>query len=319
MSKYILEFEQTIKAIEDKIVKLETSSNSTGMDNTETISNLKTQLSREINNTYTNLTRWQKVELARHPLRPHGVDYINNIVTDWVELHGDRKFADDKSIIAGFGKIENIKYAIIAQEKGRGTKDKVFRNFGMPKPEGYRKALRIMKLSEKFNLPVLTIIDTPGAYPGIGAEERGQAEAIADNLIKMSSLNVPIISLVIGEGASGGALAIGLADRILCLQYSWYSVISPEGCASILFGDTDKNKEAAESLRLTSSDLFEMNIADKIIDEPLGGIHHNPNYVYDTVKNVIVNETKYLNKLSKKLLIEERLNKYNNIGMFTNE
>ena len=301
------------------IVKLEVSSISTGMDNTEIISNLKIQLSREINNTYENLTRWQKVELARHPLRPHSVDYIENIVTNWIELHGDRKFADDKSIIAGFGEIENNKYAIIAQEKGRGTKDKLFRNFGMPKPEGYRKALRIMKLAEKFNLPILTLIDTPGAYPGIGAEERGQAEAIADNLIKMSSLNVPIISLVIGEGASGGALAIGLADRILCLEYSWYSVISPEGCASILFGDTGKNKEAAESLRLTSSDLFEMNIADKIIDEPLGGIHHNPNLIYKKVKNAIINETKYLTKLSKKLLIEERLNKYNNIGVFINE
>ena len=305
--------------IEDKIRKLSSTSDATGMDNSESIKILQIELEREISNTYSNLSRWQKVELARHPSRPHALDFINNITSDWIELHGDRKFADDNSIVSGFGIINNIKFAIIGQEKGRNTKDKVFRNFGMTKPEGYRKALRIMKLAEKFNLPILTLIDTPGAYPGIGAEERGQAQAIADNLLQMSTLNVPIISLVIGEGASGGALAIGLSDKIICLENSWYSVISPEGCATILFGDTEKNKEAAESLRVTSLDLFDMNIADKIIDEPLGGIHHNPMIVYKETINIITNEVKFLLKKSKKDLLDERMSKYNNIGVFTNE
>ena len=319
MSKYILEFEKPIKILEDKILKLKSTASSTGLDNSDLINNLEADLNREINNIYSNLSRWQKVEIARHPLRPHTTDYIKNILTDWIEIHGDRKFADDKSIIAGFGKINNIKVALIGQEKGRNTKQKVFRNFGMPKPEGYRKALRVMKLAEKFNLPIITFIDTPGAYPGIGAEERGQAQAIADNLIEMSSLNVPIVSIVIGEGASGGALAIGLADKIICLENSWYSVISPEGCASILFGDTNKNIEAAESLKVTSNDAFEMNIADKIIEEPIGGIHHDPNIVYDKIIESVTQEIVELSKISKKQLLDKRMAKYNRMGMFIDE
>ena len=319
MSNYILDFEKNIKSIDDKIKNLQNNTLSTGIDNSQTIKMLNAEFEREKKNIYNNLSRWQKVEIARHPLRPHSVDFISNIVTDWIELHGDRKFADDKSIIAGFGKINNTKFGIIAQEKGRNTKDKLYRNFGMPKPEGYRKALRLMKLSEKFNIPILTLIDTPGAYPGIGAEERGQSQAIADNLINMSLLNVPIISLVIGEGASGGALAIGLSDRIICLEYSWYSVISPEGCASILFGDTEKNKEAAESLQLTSKDLYDLNIADRIIDEPLGGIHHDPKTVYADLVNVISTEIKFLKNICKKDLLEQRMTKYNNMGVFSNE
>ena len=318
MSKYILDFEKSIRSIEDKIISIENSTNKNDLTNNTLIS-LRSQLDREIVNTYSNLSRWQKVQLARHPERPHAIDYIKHIVQDWLELHGDRKFADDKSIITGFGYINNIKCAIIAQEKGKNTKDRLFRNFGMPKPEGYRKALRIMKLAEKFHLPVITLIDTPGAYPGIGAEERGQSQAIADNLLNMSLLKVPIISLVIGEGASGGALAIGLSDRILCLENSWYSVISPEGCASILFGDTSKNKEAAESLKLTSEDLYELNIADIIIDEPVGGIHHNPSEVYIKVVDILCKEINYLTKLSVKDLINQRMNKYDNIGKFLNE
>ena len=318
MSKYILDFEKSIRSIEDKIISIENSTNKNDLTNNTLIS-LRSQLDREIVNTYSNLSRWQKVQLARHPERPHAIDYIKHIVQDWLELHGDRKFADDKSIITGFGYINNIKCAIIAQEKGKNTKDRLFRNFGMPKPEGYRKALRIMKLAEKFHLPVITLIDTPGAYPGIGAEERGQSQAIADNLLNMSLLKVPIISLVIGEGASGGALAIGLSDRIVCLENSWYSVISPEGCASILFGDTSKNKEAAESLKLTSSDLYELNIADIIIDEPIGGIHHNPSEVYIKVVDILCKEINYLTKLSVKDLINQRMNKYDNIGKFLNE
>ena len=318
MSKYILDFEKSIRSIEDKIISIENSTNKNDLTNNTLIS-LRSQLDREIVNTYSNLSRWQKVQLARHPERPHAIDYIKHIVQDWLELHGDRKFADDKSIITGFGYINNIKCAIIAQEKGKNTKDRLFRNFGMPKPEGYRKALRIMKLAEKFHLPIITLIDTPGAYPGIGAEERGQSQAIADNLLNMSLLKVPIISLVIGEGASGGALAIGLSDRILCLENSWYSVISPEGCASILFGDTSKNKEAAESLKLTSEDLYELNIADIIIDEPVGGIHHNPSEVYIKVVDILCKEINYLTKLSVKDLINQRMNKYDNIGKFLNE
>ena len=318
MSKYILDFEKSIRSIEEKIHSIENSSNQNDLTSNTLIS-LKSQLDREITNTYSNLNRWQKVQLARHPERPHSIDYIENIVEDWLELHGDRKFADDKSIITGFGYINNIKCAIIAQEKGRNTKDRLYRNFGMPKPEGYRKALRIMKLAEKFQLPVITLIDTPGAYPGIGAEERGQSQAIADNLLNMSLLKVPIISIVIGEGASGGALAIGLSDKILCLENSWYSVISPEGCASILFADTSRNKDAAESLKLTSEDLYEMNIADTIIEEPLGGIHHNPNEVYKNVVDILCKDINYLTNLSVKDLINQRMSKYDNIGKFLDE
>ena len=318
MSKYILDFEKPIKQLDDKINSLIESSSNSGIDASQSIKNLQDQLNREKNTIYSNLSRWNKVEIARHPDRPHFIDYINNIIDDWIELHGDRKYADDSSIMSGFGKINNNKYAIIGQEKGRNTKEKVYRNFGMARPEGYRKALRIMKLAEKFKIPILTFIDTPGAYPGIGAEERGQSEAIASNLFNMSLLNVPIISIVIGEGASGGALAIGLTDRILCLEYSWYSVISPEGCASILFSDIGKNKEAAESLQLTSDDLYKLNISDQIIPEPLGGAHHNPSEVYQSVKTIITNEMKYLNKLSTKELLKLRMEKYNNMGIYTN-
>ena len=319
MSQYTLEFEKPLKELHDRIIHAKSLNTSSGVNNEELIKSLESQLLREKNNIYSNLSRWQKVEVARHPMRPHSSDYIHNIATEWVEIHGDRKYSDDKAIIAGFGIIDNIKYAIIGQEKGRTTKEKLKHNFGMSKPEGYRKALRIMKLAEKFNLPIISFIDTPGAYPGIGAEERGQSQAIADNLFEMSTLTVPIISIVIGEGASGGALAIGLADRIICLEYSWYSVISPEGCASILFGDPSFNRDAAELLKVNSRDLFDMNIADKIINEPLGGAHNDEYMVYNSVKDVIANEYKYLKSLSKSKLVEERIKKYNNIGVYKDE
>ena len=314
MSKYILEFEKPIKKIEDEIQALKTSSVSTGINVDDKLNDLYDLLNEEYVRIYSNLTRWQKVELARHNNRPHSSDYINLITDNWLELHGDRKFADDPSILAGIGIINNKRFIIIGHEKGRGTKDKLYRNFGMAKPEGYRKALRVMKLGEKFNLPIVTLIDTPGAYPGIGAEERGQAQAIADNLFNMSSIEVPIISIVIGEGASGGALAIGLADKIFCLENTWYSVISPEGCASILFHDTTKAKDAANSMKVSSDDLLEMGIADKIISEPLGGAHNNYNEMANILKNTILDETNILLKLSKKELIENRMNKYDNIG-----
>mgnify|MGYP001314520466 FL=1 len=319
MSQYTLEFEKPLKELHDRIIHAKSLNSTSGVNNEELIKSLESQLLREKNNIYSNLSRWQKVEVARHPMRPHSSDYIKNITTEWVEIHGDRKYSDDKAIIAGFGVIDNIKYAIIGQEKGRTTKEKLKHNFGMSKPEGYRKALRVMKLAEKFNLPIISFIDTPGAYPGIGAEERGQSQAIADNLFEMSTLTVPIISIVIGEGASGGALAIGLADRIICLEYSWYSVISPEGCASILFGDPSFNKDAAELLKVNSRDLFDMNIADKIINEPLGGAHNDEYMVYNSVKDVIANEYKYLKSLSKSKLVEERIKKYNNIGVYKDE
>ena len=316
MSNYILEFEKPLQVIEQKIEELELVSIKTGTDVSATINDLEKELENKKNEIYSSLSRWEIVQLARHPNRPISSDIIKHISSYWLEIHGDRKYADDSSMICGFGKINNKKVAIIGQEKGRKTKDKLFRNFGMAKPEGYRKALRIMKLAEKFKLPILTFIDTPGAYPGIGAEQRGQSQAIADNLFNMSLIKVPMISIIIGEGASGGALAIGLTDKILCLENSWYSVISPEGCASILFGDTAKNKEAADSLQLTSEDLFNLNIADRIIPEPLGGAHHNPSEVYKNVKEFLTNEINYLRKLSIKDLIENRMNKYNNIGTY---
>ena len=319
MSQYTLEFEKPLKELHDRIIHAKSLNSTSGVNNEDLIKSLESQLLREKNNIYSNLSRWQKVEVARHPMRPHSSDYIKNITTEWVEIHGDRKYSDDKAIIAGFGVVDNIKYAIIGQEKGRTTKEKLKHNFGMSKPEGYRKALRVMKLAEKFNLPIISFIDTPGAYPGIGAEERGQSQAIADNLFEMSTLAVPIISIVIGEGASGGALAVGLADRIICLEYSWYSVISPEGCASILFGDPSYNKDAAELLKVNSRDLFDMNIADKIINEPLGGAHNDEFMVYNSVKDVIANEYKYLKSLSKSKLVEERIKKYNNIGVYKDE
>ena len=314
MSKFILEFEKPIKKIEDEIQDLKSSSISTGINVDDKLKVLQNKLNEEYIEIYSNLTRWQKVELARHSERPHTLDYIKLITDDWIELHGDRKYADDPSIISGVATIDDKRFIIIGHEKGRGTKDKLFRNFGMAKPEGYRKALRIMKLGEKFNIPIITFIDTPGAYPGIGAEERGQAQAIADNLFNMSLINVPIISIVIGEGASGGALAIGLADKIFCLENTWYSVISPEGCASILFHDTAKAKDAANSMKVSSDDLLEMGIADMIIDEPLGGAHNNYNEMANILKSVILKESQKLLAISKEDLIKNRMDKYNNIG-----
>ena len=320
MSKYILEFEKPIKRIEDEIQALKTSSISTGINVDDKLNELQNKLNQEYIKIYSNLTRWQKVELARHSDRPHTSDYINLITDNWIELHGDRKFADDPSILAGIATINNKRFILIGHEKGRGTKDKLYRNFGMAKPEGYRKALRVMKLGEKFNLPIITLIDTPGAYPGIGAEERGQAQAIADNLFHMSLIEVPIISIVIGEGASGGALAIGLADKIFCLENTWYSVISPEGCASILFHDTTKAKDAANSMKVSSDDLLEMGIADKIINEPLGGAHNNYDEMANILKNTILEETDLLLKITTEELINNRNDKYNKIGHIeTNE
>ena len=315
---YILDFELPLKDIDDKIKLLLSTSSNTGIDVQDKIEELKDQLTVKTEEVYNNLSRWEIVQLARHPKRPHSSDYINMMFEYWFELHGDRLFFDDPSIMCGIGIIEGTRFFIIAQEKGRGTKDKLFRNFGMPKPEGYRKAARIMKLAEKFNFPIITIIDTPGAYPGIGAEERGQGEAIASNLILMSNLKVPVISAVIGEGASGGALAIGLSDRILCLKNTWYSVISPEGCASILFRDSSKADAAADAMKVTSKDLLAMGIADKIINEPNGAAHIDPISTCLELKRGIIETYDEIKQIPCEELITKRMEKYNNIGEWTN-
>jgi len=316
-TKYIYDFEKPLIDIQTQIDELESTSMNTGVDVSLKINDLKQALHQESIQIYSNLSRWQKVQLSRHPDRPHAKDYIESITDYWFELHGDRKFGDDTAIISGIAEIEHMKVAIIGQEKGRGTKEKLKRNFGMPRPEGYRKALRIMKLAEKFNFPVITLIDTPGAYPGIGAEERGQAEAIATNLFEMSALRVPIVSVVIGEGASGGALAIGLTDKILCMENTWYSVISPEGCASILYRDAAMSEQAAESMKVTSIDLYEMGIADEIIKEPLGGAHRDYKESAKNVKDSIISNIKNLKQLSAETLIEQRKFKYDKIGAWT--
>lgn len=316
-NKYIYDFEKPLDEIQIKINELKTTSIKTGVDMTLKLNDLEKQLNDESIKIYSSLTRWQKVQLARHPDRPHAKDYIDKITSYWLELHGDRKYADDKAIISGIAKIDKHKVVIIAQEKGRGTKDKVYRNFGMPNPEGYRKALRVMKLAEKHKIPVITLIDTPGAYPGIGAEERGQAEAIASNLFEMSRLEIPIISIVIGEGASGGALAIGLTDKILCMENTWYSVISPEGCASILYRDASMSEQAADSMKVTSIDLNEMGIADEIIKEPLGGAHRDADQSAENLKNAIISNLNKLNEYSISELIDNRQFKYDKIGSWT--
>ena len=249
---YKLDFERPLKEISNKIQLLESTSINTGINVDNQIEKLKDELIIQSKNIYNNLSRWQIVQLARHPDRPHAKDYIKLMTNYWLELNGDRLYRNDPSIISGIALIDGFRFVVVGQEKGRGTKDKLYRNFGMPKPEGYRKAARMMRLAEKYGIPVLTIIDTPGAYPGIGAEQRGQGQAIAENLILMSGLKVPIISAIIGEGASGGALAIGLSDSIICLKNSWYSVISPEGCASILFRDSSMAEKAADAMQVTS-------------------------------------------------------------------
>jgi acetyl-CoA carboxylase carboxyl transferase subunit alpha len=286
----------------------------TGVDVTSSIQQLEVELLAKKTSIYDNLSRWERVQLARHPKRPYSSDYIERIADEWIELHGDRYFSDDTAIIGGIGKISGQAFVIIGQEKGRGTKNKLYRNFGMPRPEGYRKALRLMKLAEKFNIPVLTIIDTIGAYPGLGAEERGQAEAIARNLFEMARLNVPIISFVIGEGASGGALGVGVADRLLCFENTWYSVISPEGCASILFRDATRASEAADSMKVTAQDLFDFGIADKIIPEPDGGAHLNYDESAIIMKDVVLEEYATLKTKTNEQLIDDRMVKYEKMG-----
>ena len=319
MSNYILEFESPLKEIEDKIDSLKATGIKTGMDVSEGISQLEYSLIAKREEIYSNLSRWERVQLARHPNRPHSIDYIERIADYWFELHGDRCYADDAAMVCGVAKIDNINMIIISQEKGRGTKNKVKHNFGMPRPEGYRKAFRLMKLAEKFNLPVLTIIDTPGAYPGLGAEERGQAEAIARNLFEMSKLKVPILSVVIGEGASGGALGIGVCDLMICFENTWYSVISPEGCASILFRDSDRAPDAADAMMVTAADIKELGIADIVLEEPNGGNHINYDSAADLLKSSILKSFVDLLNIDPEVRIKNRITKFEKMGRWNNE
>jgi acetyl-CoA carboxylase carboxyl transferase subunit alpha len=314
MGKTVLDFEKPIFELEEKLEEMRESSSS--LDIEKDILRLESKVSQLKEELYKDLTRWQRVQLARHPDRPFTLDYINLMTDDFEELHGDRHYADDKAVVGGFAKLGKFKVMIIGQQKGRDTKSNVYRNFGMANPEGYRKALRLMKLAEKFNKPVITLIDTPGAYPGLEAEERGQAEAIARNLYEMSKLRVPIIVVIIGEGASGGALGIGVGNRILMLQNCWYSVISPESCSSILWRSWDYKEQAAEALKLTAPDLLEQKIVDRIIEEPLGGAHKDHEAAAANLKSALIQELSSLVKLKPDKLVQDRIEKFGNIGEF---
>ena len=313
-----LDFEKPIEDIEEKILLLKNSTSASLVDLNSDIEKLQLKKNTLIKKIFSKLTPWQITQIARHPMRPYTKDYIDNICDSFIELHGDRTFADDQSVIAGLAKIDNIKCVIIGNQKGRDTKEKIKRNFGMSKPEGYRKALRIMKLAEKFNLPIITFIDTPGAYPGIDAEKRGQSEAIGRNIFEMSDLKIPIISIIIGEGGSGGALALSVADKIMMLQYSIYSVISPEGCASILWKDAKMADKAADILGITSERLLNLGLIDSIIDEPIGGAHRDRNEIYKTIKNSIKSNLETLQQPVSQLL-KNRQYKLNNYGSFIDQ
>ena len=313
--RFYLEFEKSLEILDEKISFKESLTDPPSHIAKE-IAKLHEQRLHEINKIHSNLNRWQRVQLARHPQRPYSLDYINDIVDEFFEIHGDRLFGDDHAVVVGFGKIESTSVAIIAQQKGRDTKENLYRNFGMMNPEGYRKAMRVMKIAEKFKIPVITFMDTPGAYPGIGAEERGQGEAIAKNLLEMSSLKVPIISIVIGEGASGGALGIGICDKFLMMQNSWYSVISPEGCASILFRDASKAEAAAEALKVTPNDMVDMGVCDDIITEPNGGAHRDMLSASANLKEAIINSLDGLMKIDNEKFIDLRIDKYDKLGVF---
>jgi len=311
-----LDFEKPIIELEKKIGELKKFTDSEEMDLSGEIKELEKKAEKLKKEIFANLTPWQRIQLVRHPRRPYTLDYINLIMDDFQELHGDRSFSDDKAIVGGLAKLAGQPIVIIGHQKGRDTKENLRRNFGMSHPEGYRKSLRIMKLAEKFGLPVITFIDTPGAYPGIGAEERGQAGAIAENLREMSHLKVPIVSLVIGEGGSGGALGLGIGDKVLMLENAVYSVISPEGCAAIIWKERSKAPEAAKALNLTAQDLLGLGIIDEIIPEPLGGAHQDYAGSASNLKKALKSNLEELAKLSGSELIEKRYSKYRKMGKF---
>jgi acetyl-CoA carboxylase carboxyl transferase subunit alpha len=317
MNLNFLDFEQPIAELEAKIDDLRHSVSDNGLDLNEEIHQLRNKSRQLTQQIFGKLTDWQVVQLSRHPQRPYTLDYVRNMCDEFHELHGDRAFADDEAIVGGLARIDGIPVMIIGHEKGRDTNEKIRRNFGMPKPEGYRKALRLMKMAERFGLPILTFIDTPGAYPGINAEERGQSEAIARNLIEMAELKVPVLCTVIGEGGSGGALAIGVGDVTMMMQYSVYSVISPEGCASILWKSADKASEAAKALGMTAQRLLELGLVDEIVGEPLGGAHRHPEQAAENLKQKLLSQLKHLQAMPVDDLVKRRYERYMRYGHFT--
>ncbi len=316
MGLNFLDFERPIAELEAKIDELRFVGDDAKINISEEIERLKSKSESVTRSIFSNLSSWQVTQLARHPQRPHTSDYIAKISPDFRELHGDRMFADDPAIVGGLGRLDGVPVVLIGHQKGRDTKMRVRRNYGMPKPEGYRKALRLMVLAEKFHLPVVTLIDTPGAYPGVGAEERGQSQAIARNLFVMSRLSTPIVSAVIGEGGSGGALAVGLSDRLIMLEYSVYSVISPEGCASILWKSADNAEDAADSMGITSGRLQELGLVDEVLKEPLGGAHRAPAAMAEALKNAIIANLQRLNLLDTDELLAQRQERLKSYGRF---
>ncbi len=312
-----LDFELPIKELEEQLEKCQIIGEESDVDVTETCRQIEKKLNETRKDIYKNLTAWQRVQLSRHPNRPYTLDYIRAICGDtFLEMHGDRTVKDDKAMIGGLGKIGDQSFMFIGQQKGYNTKTRQYRNFGMANPEGYRKALRLMRSAEKFGIPVISLIDTPGAYPGIEAEQRGQGEAIARNILEMTRLKVPIIVVIIGEGASGGALGIGVGDAVLMLENTWYSVISPESCSSILWRSWEYKEQAAEALKLTATDMKKLKLIDEIVKEPIGGAHSNREKAFDIVKNKIVKHYEELKKLSPKELVEKRMAKYGEMGVF---
>jgi len=316
MPTYTLDFERPILEVEAKIQELKQFAQTEQVDFSTEIARLERKIARLQEEVFANLTPWQRTQIARHPNRPYGMDYIRQMLTDFIELHGDRAYADDKAIVGGLARLDGMPLVVIGHQKGRDTKEKLARNFAMANPEGYRKALRLMKMAEKFQKPVLTLVDTPGAYPGIGAEERGQAEAIARNLREMSELQVPIVVVITGEGGSGGALGIAIGDRVLMLEYAIYSVISPEGCASILWRDPSKAPEAAAAMGITADTLSRLKLIDEIVPEPVGGAHRNHQEMASTLKGFLLRAFDELRGLPVDTLLEQRYQKFRRMGVF---
>lgn len=314
-----LDFEKPILELERKIEELKRFSSDKQINVSEEIKTLEKKADQIKKEIFTNLTAWQRIQIARHPQRPYSLDYIKTIIEGFIELHGDRSFSDDMAIVGGLGKINGITVMVVGQQKGRDIKENLLRNFGMPHPEGYRKAQRLFKMAEKFKAPIICLIDTPGAYPGVGAEERGQAHIIAENQLVMSKLKVPVIVVVIGEGGSGGALGIGVGDVVLILENAYYSVISPEGCAAILWKDRAKAPQAAEALKLTSQDLLKLGIVDKVVPEPLGGAHRDSVKIAETLKQYIVEELQRLIEIPESRLVDDRYKRFRKLGVFSEE
>jgi acetyl-CoA carboxylase carboxyl transferase subunit alpha len=313
---FYLDFERPIAEMEKKIEEIKAYASSEGMDMSEEVRRLEERLRKLEKEIYSNLTRWQRVQIARHPKRPYTLDYIEMTMTDFVELHGDRLFGDDHAVVGGLARLNGEPVVVIGHQKGRNTKESLYRNFGMAHPEGYRKALRLMKMAAKFRRPVVCLIDTPGAYPGVGAEERGQAESIARNLFEMSHLPTPIVVAIIGEGASGGALGIGVGDRLLMMENAWYSVINPEGCSLILWRNRDQKEDAAEALKLTAADLMELGIVDRIVPEPFGGAHRDPARAGESLKAAMTDTLLELRALPVEKLVEQRVEKFCRMGVW---